>query len=67
MRRRYYPVVLTLAAAVLTPALGQSQRAESLPDFSGIWAHANPGFEPLKSGPTSLVIACAARMAPATS
>jgi len=31
------------------------QRAQALPDFSGIWAHANPGFEPLSSGPTSLI------------
>ena len=34
---------------------GQSQSAESIPDFSGIWVHANPGFEPLASGPTALV------------
>jgi hypothetical protein len=52
---RNFPLALTLAAAVLTPALGQSERAESIPDFSGIWAHANPGFEPLASGPTSLI------------
>ena len=51
---RNFSVVLTLAAAVLTPALGQGQSAGAMPDFSGIWAHANPGFEPLASGPTSL-------------
>ena len=52
---RNFPLVLALTAAVVTPAIGQSERASALPDFSGIWAHANPGFEPLKSGPTSLV------------
>jgi hypothetical protein len=52
---RKFPLVLTLAAAFVTPALGQSESAQSIPDLSGIWAHANPGFEPLASGPTSLV------------
>ena len=55
LRWRNFPLVLPLAAAVLTPAFGQSERANALPDFSGIWAHANPGFEPLSSGPTSLI------------
>ena len=52
---RNFLLVLPLAAAIVTPAIGQSERASAIPDFSGIWAHANPGFEPLKSGPTSLV------------
>ena len=52
---RNFLVVLPLAAAVVTPAIGQSESAPALPDFSGIWAHANPGFEPLASGPTSLI------------
>jgi hypothetical protein len=64
---RNFPLVLTLAAAVVTPALGQlvgpavgpaiggRESAESIPDFSGIWVHANPGFEPLPSGATALV------------
>jgi hypothetical protein len=59
---RNFSLVLALAAAVVTPALGQSglgiggnENAESIPDFSGRWAHANPGFEPKASGPTSLV------------
>jgi hypothetical protein len=42
----------------VTPVLGQtggSESAESIPDFSGIWAHGLPGFEPLSSGPTALV------------
>ena len=55
LQSRYFPVVVALTAAVVTPAIGQSERAGTLPDFSGIWAHANPGFEPLAKGPTSLV------------
>ncbi len=54
-QRLKFALVLALAAAVVTPAIGQGERAQSLPDFSGIWAHANPGFEPLSSGPTSLI------------
>src|SRR5262245_35460548 len=54
-RRRNFALLITVAAAFVTPVLGQSERAASIPDFSGIWAHANPGFEPLKSGPTSLI------------
>jgi hypothetical protein len=61
------PLVFTLAAAVVTPAFGQavapkggpanggSESSEAIPDFSGIWVHALPGFEPLPSGPTALV------------
>jgi hypothetical protein len=52
LQRRNIALVIALAAAV-TPVFGQS--AQSIPDFSGIWAHANPGFEPLSSGPTSLI------------
>src|ERR1700680_460255 len=53
---RNFPFVLTLAAAFVMPAFGQqSESAKSIPDFSGIWAHALPGFEPLPSGPTALV------------
>ena len=52
---RNFPYALALAAAFVTPALGQSASAQSIPDLSGIWAHANPGFEPLASGPTSLI------------
>jgi len=55
LQRRNVLLVLPLAAAFVTPAIGQSERTSAIPDFSGIWAHANPGFEPLKSGPTSLV------------
>jgi hypothetical protein len=64
---RNFPLVFTLAAAVVTPAFGQavaptvgaanggSEGAESIPDFSGFWVHPLPGFEPLSSGPTALV------------
>ena len=32
-----------------------AERASTLPDLSGVWAHPSiPGFEPLASGPTSL-------------
>src|SRR4051812_13202551 len=50
---RNFSLVLTFAAAFLTPAFGQNQSA--IPDLSGVWTHANPGFEPLASGPTSLI------------
>src|SRR3954470_11926800 len=46
--------VMTVAAAI-TPAFAQGQTRTSIPDFSGLWVHANPGFEPLASGPTSLI------------
>src|ERR1700693_2844194 len=66
-RWRNFPLVFALAAAVATPAFGQavaptvgpaiggSESAEAIPDFSGIWVHGLPGFEPLPSGPTALV------------
>jgi hypothetical protein len=58
---------VTLAGAAATAAFGQAvaptiapaaskQSAASIPDFSGMWVHGSiPGFEPLPSGPTSLV------------
>jgi hypothetical protein len=64
---RNFPMVFALAAAVVTPVFGQavtptvgpanggSESAEAIPDFSGLWVHALPGFEPLRSGPTALV------------
>src|SRR5215467_9353497 len=55
-QRRNFSLGFVLAAAALTPAFGAaSDSAKSLPDLSGIWMHANPGFEPLRSGPTSLI------------
>jgi hypothetical protein len=49
---RNFPLVFAVAAAVATSAFGQA--APPTPDFSGIWLHSN-GYEPLPSGPTSLV------------
>ena len=59
--RRNFLLLVTLAAAVATPALGQTaapapaggaQGATLIPDFSGVWSHpALPWFEPLASGP----------------
>src|SRR5580704_3464417 len=61
-------LVVTLAAATVTPASAQTvaatvgpaahggkQGSASVPDLSGIWNHSIPGFEPLASGPTALV------------
>ena len=68
LRRRGFLLIVTLAAAAATPAFGQAvaptvapansgkESAASIPDFSGMWVHGSiPGFEPLPSGPTSLV------------
>ena len=60
---RNFLLVVTLAAAAAIPAFGESvlptagpaARGEAtsapVPDFSGLWVHANPGYEPLASGP----------------
>jgi hypothetical protein len=66
MQRRRLLLCLTLAAAAVVPAFAQTvagepleqrtQSATSIPDFSGIWWHPSlPGFEPLASGPTSVI------------
>jgi hypothetical protein len=69
LQRRDFLLAVTLAAAAATPAFGQAvaptvgpadsagtHSAASIPDFSGMWVHGSiPGFEPLPSGPTSLV------------
>src|SRR5215471_12385478 len=64
---RNFSLVFAVAAAVVTPTFGQAgaptlgpagsgeEAAPSIPDFSGIWLHTLPGFEPLPSGPTALV------------
>src|SRR5258708_16423585 len=64
---RNFPLVFTLAAAVVTPAFGQAaaptvgpagsgeESPAPIPDFWGLWVHGLPGFEPLPSGPTALV------------
>jgi hypothetical protein len=62
MQRRRFLLLVTLAAAAVTPALGQAvapaagtantQGAAAIPDVSGIWWHPSlPGFEPPASGP----------------
>ena len=68
VQRRDFISLVTLAAAAATPAWGQAvpsavppvsnvaQRATSIPDFSGVWAHPYfPGFEPPASGPGPVV------------
>jgi hypothetical protein len=45
-----------LAAVAAAPLSGQAAPSDTVPDFSGIWAHPwLPGFEALSSGPTALV------------
>ena len=64
VRRPDFFLLVTLAAAAATPALGQTAAPEvgaansgrrgtaPIPDFSGIWRHPSlPGFEPPASGP----------------
>jgi hypothetical protein len=54
--RRNFLLVVTLAVVVTTPGLGQPAVPASIPDFSGMWSHPwLPGYEPMASGPTSLV------------
>ena len=65
-QRQNLLLIGALAVAVATPAFGQAaapnvapansarEGAAAVPDFSGIWVHSN-GYEPLPSGPTSLV------------
>jgi hypothetical protein len=68
LRRRDLLLVVSLATAAATPVFGQAlaptvavansgqESTASIPDFSGTWIHGSiPGFEPLRSGPTSLV------------
>jgi hypothetical protein len=67
VQRRDFLLVVTLAVATVTPASAQTvaptvgpahggkQGTVSIPDFSGVWNHSIPGFEPLASGPTALV------------
>jgi hypothetical protein len=68
LRRRDLLLIVSLAIAAATPAFGQAltptvapansgkASTASIPDFSGMWIHGSiPGFEPLRSGPTSLV------------
>jgi hypothetical protein len=67
-QRQNFLLLVMLAAAARTPALGQAvtpavgpagsatQSTVSIPDFSGIWGHLSlPGFEPPLSGPGPVV------------
>jgi hypothetical protein len=66
-RQRHFLLLVTLAAAAATPALGQtsvpaagppetgSKGPASIPDFSGIWGRPYLGFEPPLSGPGPVV------------
>src|SRR3982751_2754837 len=59
-RRRNFLLLATLAALVAIPTIRQSATpalaASTIPDFGGVYDHPGiPGFEPLASGPTSLV------------
>jgi|HubBroStandDraft_6_1064221.scaffolds.fasta_scaffold117422_2 hypothetical protein len=66
--QRDFLLVATLAAATAAPVFGQSvaptvgaansgkESTASIPEISGRWIHPSiPGFEPLSSGPTSVV------------
>ena len=56
VRQRNFLLLVAVAAAAVTPGLGQSApTVTAIPDFSGVWDHPGlPGFEPLATGPTSL-------------
>jgi hypothetical protein len=56
MARRDFLLLVAMAAVATTAGPAQTASpASSVPDFTGAWLHANPGFEPLSSGPTSLI------------
>jgi hypothetical protein len=59
LQPRHFLFAVTLAAAVApaaTPARCVEAGAASIPNLTGTWVHGSiPGFEPLSSGPTSLV------------
>src|SRR3977135_2897113 len=66
--QRWDFLLVMMLTAATAPAFGQAavptvgsagngkEIAASIPDFSGMWVHGSiPGFEPLATGPTSLV------------
>src|ERR1700678_2299635 len=66
MQRREFLLLVTLAAAAVTPAVGQtvapaagaasSVTQGAVPDFSGLWTHPFwPGFDPPLAGPGPVV------------
>ena len=54
-RQGFFLAVMATALAATAGLAKSAATAASIPDFSGIWTHANPGFEPMASGPTALV------------
>jgi hypothetical protein len=55
IQRKAFLFFVALAAAA-APANASAQSGASVPDISGEWLHPSiPGFEPLSSGPTSVV------------
>lgn len=51
-----HKALVVAALAATSPGVGQAAPAASVPNLSGVWAHASiPGFEPLRSGPTALI------------
>ena len=56
LQRRSFPLIVAMGALV-TPAFGAaSDTVKSAPDLSGIWLHANPGFEPMRSRAKALEV-----------
>jgi hypothetical protein len=61
LQRRDFLLGVTLALATVTTGSAQTVAPtigpvrDVIPDFSGVWTHSIPGFEPLASGPTALV------------
>jgi hypothetical protein len=54
-RQGNFLLLVTLVSTAAAPVFGQAKDSASIPDFSGIWTHSIPGFEPLTSGPTALI------------
>jgi hypothetical protein len=54
-QQRNFLLLVSLLSAAATPAFDQSKDSAYIPDFSGIWTHSIPGFEPMASGPTALI------------
>src|SRR5579884_3452382 len=54
-RQRNFLLLVALVASAAGTALAQPKDSAAIPDFSGIWTHSIPGFEPLASGPTALI------------
>ena len=49
------PASAQTGSPTVGPAAQGGKQGTSIPDFSGVWNHSIPGFEPLASGPTALV------------